>query len=163
MFIFHKDNKLRIYAEKLIQHQAWETLILACILASSILLLLDSPLDDPTTTGSLIYDKMDIIFTILFLIEMCLKIISFGFFFNYQNDQKAYIRSVWNILDCFVVMTSGLDILTGGDYSLKSLKSLRALRALRPLRVISRNEDLKVYLRLYKTLTRSLDYCQCII
>jgi len=66
--------------------------------------MLDSPLDDPTTTESNVYDIMDIIFTILFFVEMVLKIISYGFLFNYEDDQRAYIRSVWNILDCFVVI-----------------------------------------------------------
>ncbi len=112
---------------------------------SSILLILDNPLDDPESKKSKIYDTINKVFTLLFVIEMILKIIASGFLFNYKDNKKAYIRNEWNILDCVVAVTSTIDVLSGGGNSgLKSLKALRSIRALRPLRVISRNEDLKV-------------------
>ena len=90
--------------------------------------------------------------TVLFTFEMLIKIIGLGFFSNNLKDPALapYIKSTWNVLDFFVVMSSLLEILmplfTGGDGadSLKSLKALRALRALRPLRMVSKNEGMKL-------------------
>eukprot|EP00330_Aristerostoma_sp_ATCC50986_P012807 CAMPEP_0114575116 /NCGR_PEP_ID=MMETSP0125-20121206/25_1 /TAXON_ID=485358 ORGANISM="Aristerostoma sp., Strain ATCC 50986" /NCGR_SAMPLE_ID=MMETSP0125 /ASSEMBLY_ACC=CAM_ASM_000245 /LENGTH=126 /DNA_ID=CAMNT_0001762603 /DNA_START=769 /DNA_END=1149 /DNA_ORIENTATION=+ len=70
--------------------------------------------------------------------------VSMGIVHNSQH-KESYFGNAWNYLDFLVVVTSAIDIFTGGgDSGLKSLKSLRALRALRPLRVISRNEGLKI-------------------
>ena len=63
---------------------------------------------------------IDLIHTVLFTIEMLIKIIGLGFFYNNLKDAQLqpYIRSTWNILDFFVVMSSLLELLmplvTGG-------------------------------------------------
>ena len=88
----------------------------------------------------------------LFTLEMVVKIIGLGFFTNSLNDNnlRPYIRSEWNVLDFFVVMTSLIELLMqlsttkAQTDQLKSLKSLRALRAFRPLRVASKNEGMKL-------------------
>lgn len=82
-------------------------------------------------------------FTIIFLIEMACKIISMGFLFNSVNNDKAYIRSYWNIIDFIVVMFSGVDLVSTNS-TFKSFKILRCFRALRPLKVINKNEQLKI-------------------
>ena len=83
---------------------------------------------------------------------MVIKIIGQGFISNSLNNKQvpAYLRTTWNCLDFFVVMSSLAEIimplLMGGNGvdSLKSLKALRALRALRPLRMVSKNEGMKL-------------------
>ena len=49
---------------------------------------------------------LDYIFNILFTIEMCVKIISLGFFM----DSGSYFRDSWNILDFIIVIASLLDM-----------------------------------------------------
>ena len=70
------------------------------------------------------------------------RIVAFGFLQN----QGAYLRDSWNVLDFIIVIVSIVDVLTTPapsanvdtlmttDASFGALKALRALRALRPLR-----------------------------
>lgn len=85
------------------------------------------------------------IFTILFAIEMFLKVISAGFYL----DEKAYLRSGWNIMDASLVVISSIDIILSFTDSSSPkifgiLRVFRLLRTLRPLRVISRAPGLKL-------------------
>ena len=87
---------------------------------------------------------MGVGFTLIFLCEMACKIISMGFLFNSVNNDKAYIRSYWNIVD-FIVVTFGALVLVEKDNTkLKSFLVMRSFRALRPLKVINKNEELKI-------------------
>lgn len=130
----------------------FDNVILCLIFTSSVMLALDTPLINPNSTEAKIYSLIDMIHTVLFTIEMLIKIIGLGFFSNSLKDPQLqpYIKSTWNTLDFFVVMSSLLELLmplvTGGSGadSLKSLKALRALRALRPLRMVSKNEGMKL-------------------
>ena len=135
------------------------------------MLAVDSPLVDPNSSEASIYFYIDTVHTVLFTIEMMIKIIGLGFFSNNLNKDdsnkdpaktaiseakksetqlKPYIWNTWNALDFFVVVSSLVELLmplvTGGEgaESLKSLKALRALRALRPLRMVSKNEGMKL-------------------
>jgi len=76
------------------------------IILSSVLLILDSPLNNPDQPKSKIYDIFNKAFTALFALEMILKIISTGFLFNSEKGKQAYIRNSWNIIDCLVVIVS---------------------------------------------------------
>ena len=130
----------------------FDSVILFLIFTSSVMLALDTPLVDPNSMQFKVYSVIDLIHTVLFTIEMLIKIIGLGFFSNSLNNKQvpAYLRSTWNCLDFFVVMSSLAEIiaplLMGGNgvESLKSLKALRALRALRPLRMVSKNEGMKL-------------------
>ena len=94
----------------------------------------------------------DLIITIIFVIEMILKLIGLGVF----RSKDAYFRSAWNTLDFLIVILSviGLAIgplvtgicsaAKGGGKGLKALRSMRALRALRPLRVVRRYPALRL-------------------
>ena len=72
----------------------------------------------------------DIIFTIIFSIELILKVIGLGFI----NTDDSYLKDNWNRLDGFVVAVSLISLI------FRNLSILRALRAIRPIRVIIRSE-----------------------
>ena len=99
-------------------------------------------------------EEIEIIFTIIFTSECCMKIIAYGFI----SHPNAYLRNTWNILDFTIVMIGyNIQILTviifvvifKYYFSLFSsllavmqiegvnVKSLRAFRVLRPLRLLS--------------------------
>lgn len=144
----------------------FEAVILTLIIISSITLVIDNPLKDPESSEIIFIGYMDNCFTVLFTIEMTIKIIAMGFLFNNKTLQQKgitpYIRNPWNMLDFIVVVSSLIDFVVtiqtktgdvGGEdqeaaqgmaESLQSLKALRALRALRPLRMISRNKGMKL-------------------
>ena len=132
------------------QSKWFEISIIVLIMLSSLILCIDTPLNDPDSTLSRTLTIIDFIFTFLFLIEALLKIMALGFFTNPYDGIKGYIFNYWNILDFGVVIVSIVDFYfsmsqnTTDTQSLKSLKALRAVRALRPLRMISRNEGLKI-------------------
>ena len=143
-FLFHQDSKIRKKISALISNEHWESFIIILILANSIVLALDNPLSNPDSVLNKILDTLDYIFTSVFTLEMTLKIISLGFFFNSLDNKRAYIRNVWNQLDFVVVQASILSWAVASNSSLRSLKSLRALRALRSLRMIAKNESLRI-------------------
>ena len=76
------------------------------------MLALDTPLVDPNSVQFKVYSIIDSIHTVLFTIEMLIKIIGLGFFSNSLKNKQvpAYIKSTWNCLDFFVVMSSLAEI-----------------------------------------------------
>jgi hypothetical protein len=110
------------------------------IALNSLLLALDEPrLSDPYQINTI--REMLLIISIIFVIEMVLKIIVMGFYWG----PRTYLKDNWNILDFIIVMFSVLtwimEATAGSDISF--IKGFRALRALRPLRVVSKNEGIK--------------------
>ena len=71
-----------------------------CIIGNIIVMILAS--NDQTANKTLILDRINFAFSIVFMIEATFKLCCFG---------KAYFLSVWNIFDFFVVMASVLDII----------------------------------------------------
>eukprot|EP00746_Dinoflagellata_sp_MGD_P008476 gnl/MRDRNA2_/MRDRNA2_116976_c0_seq1.p1 gnl/MRDRNA2_/MRDRNA2_116976_c0~~gnl/MRDRNA2_/MRDRNA2_116976_c0_seq1.p1 ORF type:complete len:1680 (-),score=292.24 gnl/MRDRNA2_/MRDRNA2_116976_c0_seq1:144-4679(-) len=137
--VLHPDNPFRVAMTQLRTHKYFDNFILVCIIISSLAMAMDSPLANPSSPLATFLRVLNMIFSIVFAIEMTVKMLSMGFILG----KNAYWRSAWNILDGVVVVVSLIDLLNIGA-GLKALKTLRILRALRPLRVISRNENLKL-------------------
>jgi len=120
--------------------------ILAMIVISSVLLAVDQPDLDPDSGLKTFLNWCDIVFTILFTIEMLIKWVVYGFMFT----PDAYMKNGWNLLDFFIVITSILALPanaafgSGDDSPFASLKVLRTFRAFRPLRMINRRPGLKI-------------------
>ena len=74
--------------------------ILALIIITSVTLAIESPLKDPESTEVKVLSIIDLITTIIFTIEVMIKVIANGFM---CNGRKSYIRKSWNILDFFIV------------------------------------------------------------
>lgn len=137
--IFKTTNPIRKFCVGLISNPNFDRFVLVLIFISSITLAIENPLLNPESQLSISLDVIDIILTVLFTIEMIIKIIALGLVMH----PTAYLRSYWNCLDCFVVGISYAGLLSGSK-SLISLRSLRSLRGLRPLRVINRAPGLKL-------------------
>jgi len=118
------------------------------ILFSTILLAVDNPLYDPQSNHVKILNKIDHVFTLIFLIECLIKIIAKGFYYNHLGPVVPYIKNSWNVLDFLIVLSSvmdyGLALFDVNLEAMKSLKAFRALRGLRPLRMISRDEGMRL-------------------
>lgn len=82
-------------------------------------------------------EKIDIVFSIIFLIECLIKIAAMGFVTN----KNAYIRDAWNIMDFLIVIISVISFAPGVDQS--SLKALRTARILRPLRSLHQLKSMR--------------------
>ena len=113
---------------------------MAMITLSTILLAIDSPLNDPMSTKVSVLAYIDYVMTAIFTLEMIIKMLAVGFI---ANGKKSYLRNAWNVLD-FIIVTSALFSIVFAQFDLSFLKALRMLRILRPLRLISRNKGLKL-------------------
>ncbi|EAR90226.2 cation channel family transporter (macronuclear) [Tetrahymena thermophila SB210] len=144
-FMFHKNSFIRKNCIRLIETNYWDNFFLVHIVFSSIQLALDNPLYDPNSIFKQVLQILNFYFTVVFCVEAAIKIIAYGFLYNFTKPDQAYLRSPWNILDFFVNICAIVD-LSGflSTQSLKSLKSLRVFRALRPLKIITKNESLKL-------------------
>jgi hypothetical protein len=134
--------KSRIYINRsaivITSHKAFEGISVFVIIVNSIFLALSDPLV-PSNQTPVYQETADLIFQILYTIEMVLKILAKGFIFN----KGSYMRDAWNLLDITIVTTGYIGYLpsSGGGTNLASLRSFRVIR---PLRTISSVEGLRV-------------------
>jgi len=80
------------------------------IFANGINLALDNPLSDKSSILPTITKTVNMVFTVIFLIEMAMKMISLSPLFNSKNQNLAYISSSWNHLDFVVVVSGAIDL-----------------------------------------------------
>lgn len=86
-------------------------------------------------------DKIDLLFTTIFILECTCKIIGMGFVFH----KNAYLRDPWNWLDFFVVAISVLQFMP--NIKGNGTKALRTFRILRPLRTVNRLPKMKALIQ----------------
>ncbi|VTJ84415.1 Hypothetical predicted protein, partial [Marmota monax] len=102
---------------------------------------------DQRKTIKILLEYADMIFTYIFILEMLLKWMAYGF--------KAYFSNGWYKLDFMVVIVFCLSLLGKTREDLKPLTSIKFLRA---LRVLSQFERMKVVVRgLIKTILPTLN------
>uniref|UniRef100_A0A8B9QRM0 Sodium channel protein n=1 Tax=Anas platyrhynchos TaxID=8839 RepID=A0A8B9QRM0_ANAPL len=124
---------LRKTCYQIVEHSWFESFIIFMILLSSGSLAFE---DIHIYKRKHIKDMLsflDKMFTFIFVLEMLLKWVAYGF--------KKYFTNAWCWLDFFIVDVSLINLLGS---SLDAVKSLRTLRALRPLRALSRFEGMRV-------------------
>ncbi|KAK9450037.1 Ion transport protein-domain-containing protein [Limtongia smithiae] len=79
----------------------------------------------------------DLIFAVIFSIEALIKIVADGFIFT----PNPYMRSIWNVIDLFVLITMWVDLafsIINQGISIRLLRAFKALRALRLLQIHDR-------------------------
>lgn len=137
-FLLKGTNPVRNAVGNLTMHGMFDAFILLLIGFSCVLLAVDSstPAEGSARDTITLLDK---IVTILFIVEMALKLLAFGVFAH----PGAYVRDPWNLLDGSIVVLSLVDMAIGSE-NLRILKIIRFCRALRPLRMIRRLEGLRI-------------------
>uniref|UniRef100_A0A8C2UA76 Sodium channel protein n=1 Tax=Coturnix japonica TaxID=93934 RepID=A0A8C2UA76_COTJA len=129
---------LRKTCYRIVEHNWFETFIVFMILLSSGTLAFEDIYIEQRKTIRLILDYADKIFTYIFILEMVLKWVAYGF--------QTYFTNAWCWLDFLIVDVSLVSLVANalGFSELGAIKSLRTLRALRPLRALSRFEGMRV-------------------
>ncbi|XP_056626060.1 voltage-dependent T-type calcium channel subunit alpha-1H [Triplophysa dalaica] len=145
LYLFSPHNKFRIRCQKIITHKLFDHIVLFFIFFNCITIALERPDIQPDSTERVFLKVSNYIFTLIFVAEMTMKVVSLGMY----AGPGSYLKSSWNVLDGFLVFVSLVDILvslasSGGNRILGILRVLRLLRTLRPLRVISRAPGLKL-------------------
>jgi hypothetical protein len=149
LFLFNQTNKFRLWCIDLITLKSFDNIILLMILLSTLRLILGTFEFLEGELTSIVLDAVDVFFIFVFLFEMIMKIVSFGF----AMGEGTYIKDNWNRIDFIICCVSIIDLqailskyFSGneGGTSLNFLRVLRILRTLRPLRFISHNVQLKI-------------------
>jgi len=119
-------------------HPLFDLVVTAVICVNAVVIGVEADLHSESKVASFI-------FTLLFTIEMVVKLMAF---------RQVYFYSGWNVFDCFLVVTSVIDAwivpATGGDAGVLSdlsiLRILRMVRIVRLVRIIRFVEPLAVLL-----------------
>lgn len=124
--------------KKVVEQKRFDQFIILSILVNCIFLCLWDPLDlDETSPRNLLLNRADLVFQIIFTIEMVMKHIAWGAFFG----KGAYWKDSWNIIDGVLVLLGWVTYIPAtGDLN---LTSVRVVRVLRPLRTINSMPGLK--------------------
>jgi Ca2+-binding EF-hand superfamily protein len=153
-FIFSRKNRVRICAQRVVKTRWFEILVILLIFGNSATLAMYDPLE-PDSDHNHGLDIAGKVFTVIFSVEMFLKIIAQGFILDPVVYDPAslmgtgdpvvieggYLReSAWNWLDFVVVVTGWADFIPGykNDFGI-----LRVVRVLRPLRAITAIKSMK--------------------
>uniref|UniRef100_A0A6I8P302 Sodium channel protein n=1 Tax=Ornithorhynchus anatinus TaxID=9258 RepID=A0A6I8P302_ORNAN len=130
--------RLRKTCFLMVEHSWFESFIIFMILLSSGTLAFEDIYLEGRQTVKAILDYADLLFTYIFILEMLLKWVAYGF--------QKYFTNAWCWLDFLIVDVSLISLVANalGHSDLGPIKSLRTLRALRPLRALSRFEGMRV-------------------
>ncbi|XP_018091363.1 sodium channel protein type 2 subunit alpha isoform X2 [Xenopus laevis] len=122
----------------IVEHNWFETFIIFMILLSSGALAFEDIYIEQRKTIKTMLEYADKVFTYIFILEMLLKWVAYGF--------VKYFTNAWCWLDFLIVDVSLVSLIANalGYSELGAIKSLRTLRALRPLRALSRFEGMRV-------------------
>ncbi|XP_037617815.1 sodium channel, voltage-gated, type I like, alpha b isoform X1 [Sebastes umbrosus] len=121
----------------IVEHNWFESFIIFMILLSSGALAFEDIYIEQRKTIKTVLEYADKIFTYIFILEMLLKWVAYGF--------VKYFTNAWCWLDFLIVDVSLVSLVANalGYSELTAIKSLRTLRALRPLRALSRFEGMR--------------------
>uniref|UniRef100_A0A3B4USX4 Sodium channel protein n=1 Tax=Seriola dumerili TaxID=41447 RepID=A0A3B4USX4_SERDU len=130
--------RMRKTCYQIVEHSWFESFIIFMILLSSGALAFEDIYIEQRKVVKVILEYADKIFTYIFILEMMLKWLAYGF--------KKYFTNYWCWLDFLIVDVSLVSLVanTLGYSDFAAIKSLRTLRALRPLRALSRFEGMRV-------------------
>lgn len=92
-------NRIRCAAHWIVNLKYFDFFIMLIIGLSSIALAAEDPVEEHSRTNQIL-DKFDHAFTVVFAVEMILKIIDLGVLFH----PGSYLREYWNIMDMIVVI-----------------------------------------------------------
>ncbi|XP_053170800.1 sodium channel, voltage-gated, type I like, alpha b isoform X11 [Scomber japonicus] len=122
----------------IVEHNWFESFIIFMILLSSGALAFEDIYIEQRKNIKTVLEYSDKVFTYIFILEMLLKWVAYGF--------VKYFTNAWCWLDFLIVDVSLVSLVANalGYSELTAIKSLRTLRALRPLRALSRFEGMRV-------------------
>ncbi|KAI8993323.1 Ion transport protein-domain-containing protein [Pilobolus umbonatus] len=154
LFLFSERSRIRNRCKKLVgssdESQAekkslFNWLIMACVFVSTLMVILDEPstrLLRKDTVTQTIYNKIEVGLSIVFVVEICMRILADGFLLT----PHAYIRNHWNQLDLTVILLNLITLFMGSENAPRGLSTFRSFRILRLIRYFSGVRDIFVAL-----------------
>ncbi|XP_068940674.1 sodium channel protein type 11 subunit alpha [Petaurus breviceps papuanus] len=131
-------RNLRVTCYRIVKHNWFESFIIFMILLSSGALIFEDCYISSRPTIKELLKFTDKVFTYIFIFEMFLKWVAYGF--------RKYFTNAWCVLDFIIVIVSIISLISEflKPKLSSNVKSLRTLRALRPLRALSQFEGMRV-------------------
>lgn len=145
-------NKYSIFFGNIVSNSLFDNSMMTVIVLNMIVMAIDYEGSEPSYSNVL--SKLNYFFTSIFILEMILKMIAYGF--------QGYIYYGWNRFDSFVVISSIVDLvisnlITGASTKfLKSFQIIRVLRILRVTRVLRLFKSLKGLEKILQTVQWSM-------
>ncbi|XP_034490268.1 voltage-dependent T-type calcium channel subunit alpha-1G [Drosophila innubila] len=145
MYVFPEENRFRQICTWFVNQKWFDNVVLLFIALNCITLAMERPNIPPSSTERLFLSTANYVFTVVFTVEMFIKVVATGMFYG----PDAYFTSGWNIMDGSLVTISIIDLLMSlisesSPRIFGILRVFRLLRSLRPLRVINRAPGLKL-------------------
>ena len=125
-------NAFRKFVMRITFNVWFERFILCTILANCTLLTISDPNAEETPEQAI----AELVFLIIFTMEMTLKTIALGFVL----EPNTYLRDPWNVLDFVVVIVGWLGTFNAAG----NISAIRTVRILRPLRTINSIPEMKM-------------------
>jgi Na+-transporting methylmalonyl-CoA/oxaloacetate decarboxylase gamma subunit len=119
---------------KLAVHPMFNTVVMTIIIMNTIILAFDR-YPEPPAGQMEVYNYFNIVFTIIFSIEVIIKLVAFSI--------RGFIRDRFNIFDALVVLISIIELTVIDSNGNSSLSALRAVRLFRVFKIF-RVGDLRV-------------------
>eukprot|EP00760_Papus_ankaliazontas_P006678 PhM_4_TR13136/c0_g1_i1/m.95968 len=129
------EHPVRQLCLQIVRHRWFKALILFSIFLNSVTLAADQPTVTNPSWLTKTLSISELIFTIIFTVEMVLKVVTYGFVLH----RHSYLRNGWNVVD-FVIVVIAVVSMTS---SVQNLSTLRLFRVLRPLRSVNGVPELK--------------------
>jgi hypothetical protein len=146
LFLFGPGSTIRQVCAAIILSPVVDSVMMFIIVVNLVLLSLDSP--HASTSVQKAIASTDVAFTVIFFVEMFLKLVALGGSAP-PDDEKKYMRKdpnptvrlcgyfydTWNILDAFVAVTSFISLF---------VPFLKIFRCLRVLRLVCRVDSVRI-------------------
>lgn len=129
LFLIPYQNRFSSFLRKMTECIYFDFFITFVIIFSTIILIIENPFQPHTTTiwGIIIY--IDVAITIIYGIEVILKILAFGFILG---PETYLLRDYWNIFDFIIFLFSLSGAIPQGDsIKIGSIKVIRAIRLIK--------------------------------
>ncbi|CAI2366067.1 unnamed protein product [Moneuplotes crassus] len=119
--------KMKFYLDLFVRSSFFENFMTLCVTLNTLILAIDHYGIDPEVERS--FNNINTVFTVVFCIEMALKILGLGI--------RNYLRETMNYLDGAVVILSIVELafLSNSGGSLSAFRTVRIFRTFRVLRV----------------------------
>lgn len=138
---FSVGHPVRQHCLTVMAYPAFDRFILLLIVANSVCLAVEDPLSD---TPHPVLEQLELVFNILFTIEMTIKMIGLGLW----GSKSAYWSDGWNRMDSFVVFMGWLPTILSlfmgdGGSEGANFTAIRVVRILKVLKTIQRVEGVR--------------------
>ncbi|KAI8378680.1 Ion transport protein-domain-containing protein [Choanephora cucurbitarum] len=155
LFLFSENSRIRNWCRKLVgysnsdgqveKQNLFNWIVMACVLVSILMVILDEPstrLMRKDTSKEDVYSTIEVALSIVFLIEVGIRIIADGFLLT----PNAYLKNHWNQLDLSVILLNIATIFLSYENTPRGLSTFRSLRILRLIRYFDGVRDIFVSL-----------------